>query len=570
MRSQTHLRSLILILVLAALTYLFGLDSRFAPKNGDEYVYMHIARTTADLGQWLPLESEMEAMRNTKPPLVFWQGIASTDWATQWGLWELRWPSVVYTGLTAFFLFLAVARFSGKAQTGLLAAVVWLSFFATYRYGRPYLTDPPEVFFLSLPFFALLYWGRAAFDSRFLFPILAAICVGFGLLYKSFAYVLPACFALALWYWCWRDWRLTEMLKRDALKVILIGSVALGIFGLWFLLDPNPEAIWREFVLGENAGKFGARSSNYFLDLIRGGDSIWLLLLTTIGNAGLFAFVLVSLGWQSWRERAVIDIEERLLWLLVLAFFIVFTLPSQRSGRYLLPVMPALAALIALHWNRLPLWGFRFALALQLIVLLALSWVSIHLEGGDWASPIIWQYSLWHWLALSLGIALVLWGMLRSDQTKLSALASCFICYLALNTGLAPLEGQAGRFGAQAIASVQNQLVAVPCDFRAKDEEYRLLLPGARLQGYPASEAAQGAELAKRYTYFMAYAPLGATPIFCDDCQIVGKRMEMRARHTQDEILAILRGEMGQYLFVNEYLVYSPSATPGVTPDACR
>jgi 4-amino-4-deoxy-L-arabinose transferase-like glycosyltransferase len=272
-------------------------------------------------------------MRNTKPPLVFWQGIITTDWAANWGLLELRWPSVLYTGLTALFLFLAVARFSGKAQTGLLAAVVWLSFFATYRYGRPYLTDPPEVFFLSLPFFALLYWGRAAFDSRVLFPLLAAISIGFGLLYKSFAFVLPACFALGLWYWCWREWRLIDVLKRDLYKLIVISLLSLSIFGLWFALDPSPEAIWREFVLGENAGKFGARTSNYFLDLVRGGDSIWLLLLTTIGNAGLFTFVLLSLGWQSWRERAVTDIEERLLWLLVLAFLIVFSLPSQRSGR---------------------------------------------------------------------------------------------------------------------------------------------------------------------------------------------------------------------------------------------
>jgi hypothetical protein len=323
-------------------------------------------------------------------------------------------------------------------------------------------------------------------------------------------------------------------------------------------------------VLGENAGKFGARTSNYFLDLIRGGDSIWLLLLTSIANAGLFAFVLVSLGWQSWRERTVTNIEERLLWLLVLAFLIVFSLPSQRSGRYLLPVMPALAALIALHWQRLPLWGFRFALALQLVILLALAWVGIHLEGGDWASPLLWQYSVWHWLLLGFGIALVALGFIKSSTVKLAALATCFICYLALNTGLAPLEGEIGRYDAQAISRVQDKLVAVPCDFRAKDEEYRLLLPGARLQGYPASEAAKGAELAKRYRYFVAYVPLGVPPAFCEDCQVFGKRMEMRARHSQEEILAIIRGEMGQYLFVNEYLIYSPSAIPSNSLDACR
>ncbi|MDP3621120.1 MAG: phospholipid carrier-dependent glycosyltransferase [Polynucleobacter sp.] len=570
MRNTLTYPSFLLILALAVVCYAFGLDSRFAPKNGDEYVYMHIARMTADAGQWLPLQSEMEAMRNTKPPLVFWQGIASTDWASNWGLWQLRWPSLIYTGLTALLLGLAVGRYTGRIQTGLLAALIWLSFFATYRYGRPYLTDPPEVFFLSLPFFALLYWGRSAFDSKLLFPLLAAISIGLGLLYKSFAYVLPACFALALWYWCWRDWRFLKTLQHDAFKVFGVGVLALGIFALWFVVDPNPEAVWREFILGENAGKFGARSSNYFMDLIRGGDSIWMLLLSSIANAGLFTAVALSLFWQSWRERHVADMEERLLWLWILAFFIVFSLPSQRSGRYLLPIMPAIAALIAMHWQRLPIWGFRLALVLQGIVLLAMGWVSVRLHGGAWGVDVVWLYSIWHWLILATGLALVLAGLIKAKSSKLCALATCFLCYLALNTGLAPLEGAAGRYDAKAVADVQNALVAVPCDFRSKDEEYRLLLPGARLQGYPANEAANTAELAKRHTYFTTYVPQGESPLLCPDCRILGKRVEMRARHTNAEILKIIQGEMGQYLFVNEYLIYSPSAIAAPSPDACR
>jgi 4-amino-4-deoxy-L-arabinose transferase-like glycosyltransferase len=163
MRGTFSLRYGLFTLVLAVFTYLYALDSRFAPKNGDEYPYMHIVRMTAEAGHWLPLQSEMEGLKNTKPPLIFWQGIATTDWANDWHLASLRWPSVLYTGLTAFFLFLTVRRFSGKTQTGVLAALVWLSFFATYRYGRPFLTDPPEIFWVNLPFLIPchrrdLYW----------------------------------------------------------------------------------------------------------------------------------------------------------------------------------------------------------------------------------------------------------------------------------------------------------------------------------------------------------------------------------------------------------------------------
>ena len=573
MRSSFTYRHAFFILLLGVFTYLYGLDSRFAPKNGDEYPYMHIVRMTADSGVWLPLQSEMDGIKNTKPPLVFWEGIASSGWGSDWTLFALRWPSVLYTGLTAFFLFLAVARFSGKKQTGLLAALVWLSFFATYRYGRPFLTDPPEVFWLGLPFFALLYWGKAAFESKLLFPVLAGASIGMALLSKSFAYIVPATFALGLFYWRWREWSIPKVLLQDSYKVILIAILALGVFALWFVLDPFPEAVWKEFVLGENAGKFEARSSNYLLDLVRGGDSIWMLALTTLANAGLFTFVLISALLQCWRERRFISLEECLLLLLALAFFIVFSLPSQRSGRYLLPVMPAFAALIAMHWDRLSLWGFRIALLFQLIVLAVLTWIGGNLQLSNFLGQSgIWNYSSWHWGFMGIAIALVLLGLLNRERSKAIALAGCFLCYCALTSSLSPLEGVLGRYPQPTIQSVIGKDVWVPCDYRAKDEEYRLLLPGAKLHGYMAKDAGQTELLTSAYPLVAVQSPIGSEPVLCESCKVVGKRMEMRARHSDEEIQEILRGRIGEHLFVNEYLISTPAtiALPLVGKDACR
>ena len=573
MRSTFSYRSAIFILLLGILTYLYGLDSRFAPKNGDEYPYMHIVRMTATAGSWLPLQSEMDGIKNTKPPLLFWQGIASSGWGSQWSLSALRWPSLIYTALTAFFLFLAVRRFSGKTKTGLLASLVWLSFFATYRYGRPFLTDPPEVFWLTLPFMALLYWGRAAFESKLLFPLLAASCFGLALLSKSFAYIVPASFALGLYYWRWRAWSISKFLIHDALKVILIALLALGVFSLWFLLDPFPEAVWKEFVLGENAGKFEARSANYLLDLIRGGDSIWMLLLTTLANAGLLIFVLLSTLWQCWRRRRFLSLEESLLFLLIAAFLVVFSLPSQRSGRYLLPVMPAFAALIALYWDRLPLWGFRIALILQLIILSALIWVGGHLQASHFLSDTgSWVYPIWHWALILLSMALILIGLLWSNFCKTLALAGCFFCYCVLTSSLSPLEGALGRFDLATIQAVEGKEVWIPCDYRAKDEEYRLLLPGAHLHGYLAKDAGNIDHLINTYPLVAVQSPLGVTPQICESCKILGGRMEMRARHTDEEVKAMLMGDIGEHLFVYEYLIATPikMTEPQSGKDACR
>ena len=573
MRGSFTLRYALFTLVLAVFTYLYGLDSRFAPKNGDEYPYMHIVRMTAQTGNWLPLQSEMDGIKNTKPPLIFWQGITSTNWANAWTLSGLRWPSVLYTLLTAFILFLAVRRSSGKIQTGFLAAFIWLSFFATYRYGRPFLTDPPEVFWFSVPFLALLYWGKSAFESKFLFPLLAGLCFGLALLAKSFAYIVPATLALSLYYWHWRQWSIPQALLKDLYKLVLIAVLALGVFGLWFALDPQPDAVWREFVMGENAGKFAARSSNYLLDLVRGGDSIWMLLVTSLANAGLFTFVLISTLLQCWKERRFLSAEEVLLLLLIAAFFFVFSLPSQRSGRYLLPVMPALAALIAIHWERLPLWGFKVALLLQAVILAALSWIGFHLQMSDFLGDAgSWSYQPWHWLLIGIALVLVVVGFFRKSQTKALALVGCFFSYCALTSSLAPLEGQLGRFSTQTIVQVQGKDVWIPCDYRAKDEEYRLLLPGAQLHGYLAKDAADIQGLTNSYPLVAVHAPLGVKPTICESCQIVGQRMEMRARHSNEEIKAMLRGHLGEHLFVTEYLIATPATNVDLlnVKDACR
>ena len=573
MRASFSYRSAVLILLLGVFTYLYGLDSRFAPKNGDEYPYMHIVRMTADSGHWLPLQSEMDGIKNTKPPLIFWQGIASTYWASDWTLANLRWPSVLYTGLTAFLLFMAVRRFSGKTQTGLLAALVWLSFFATYRYGRPFLADPPEVFWITLPFFAILYWGKSAFESKFFFPLIAGVCFGVALFAKSFAYIVPASFALGLYYWRWRQWSIPQVLIRDLYKLILIAALALGVFALWFVLDPHPEAVWKEFVLGENAGKFAARQSSYLMDLLRGGDSIWLLLITSIANAGLFSFVLISALTQCWRARRFLSLEEVLLLLLITAFLIVFSLPSQRSGRYLLPVMPAFAALIALYWDRLPLWGFRIALLLQLLVISLLIWIGVNLQYFPFmGNSDQWTYSYCHWILMAASLLAVLVGLFWRNQTKALALAACFLVYCALTSSLAPLEGGLGRYSIDTIARIKGKDVWVPCDYRAKDEEYRLLLPGAKLHGYLAKDASDINGLTANYPLVAVYSPLGVAPTLCESCEIVGQRMEMRARHSNEEIGEMLAGKIGKHLFVNEYLIATPVVMPDLLnqKDVCR
>src|SRR3989338_1474957 len=375
----------VLACMLAVFTYFYGLDSQHIPKNSDEYPYEHITRLTAESGKLLPLQSQMENMRNTKPPLLFWQGIASTGWGSSLTLWNLRYPSVIYTLLTAAMLFALgwklskAPEISNRAETGFVAALTFLAFFTTYRFGRPFLTNPPEVFWIFLPFFVLLYW-RQAFVSRFAIPLLLGIAIGIGFLYKSFALGLPVTLGLAGWYLHRRQYRLLDFLRQDALKVAIAIAVAVAAFALWFLLDPDPHAIWKEFVVGENVGKFDPHGPSYLEKLLWGGSSIWSYAFAFLTNAGLLTFPVIAMFFVVYRRRVQLSDDEKLLLIWIAAMFISFCLPSQRSGRYVLAAMPAVAVLCALNWQQISRKAFIATLVVAGAFINGIAYLAVRLQ----------------------------------------------------------------------------------------------------------------------------------------------------------------------------------------------
>ena len=552
-------------LLLAVFTYFYALDSQYIPRNGDEDVYTHITRLTAQGGQLLPLRSDLVDMRNTKPPLLFWQGIASTQWGAQWDWWHLRYPSVIYTLLTALLVLLLGKRLSGQAETGYIAALTFLAFFSTYRWGRPFLVNPAEVFWLFLPFFSLLYWRPFSFESRGWFPLLLGIEIGIGLLYKSFALLAPIGLVLAWWYLHQRHYRWREFFFKDAAKPVLTGIVALSLFALWFAFDPDPAAVWHEFVLGENASKFDAHGGSYLGQLLWGGSSVWALLLGYPMNAGLLAFPVAALFWVTYRRRYQLNDAEQLLWIWMVVLFVIFAIPSQRSARYLLEAMPGVALLCALNWQRIPRWVFIATLiasgaVLMLLVLLALS---LQREvGGLYA----WDF----WILMGTALALALVAAFKAAWTRDLSNVAVLLTLLGLAMFLRPFDGVLGRFDDAAQHYVRDKDVWVSCNFRAQDEGRRFLLPHARVHGYDENWKLSPHELVTRYTLFTLALPLHAE--VCKECKVIGSRLEIRGRHSNEELRAMLQGEVFQHLFVREWLLESAQVgdTERLNVEGCR
>jgi len=542
--------------LLAVFTYFYGLDGQHIPKNGDEYPYEHIVRLTAASGELLPLQSQMENMRNTKPPLLFWQGIASTGWGSEWTLWQLRYPSVIYTLLTAATLFLLGWKLTSRPETGFVAALTFLAFFTTYRFGRPFLTNPPEVFWIFLPFFVLLYW-RQTFASRFVIPLLLGISIGIGFLYKSFALCLPVTLGLAGWYLHQRQYHVMAFIKQDALKVTITVSVALALFALWFVLDPNPQAVWKEFVLGENIGKFDPHGPSYLEKLLWGGSSLWSYTLAFLTNAGLLTFIVVALFFVAYKNRNQLSQEERLLWILLAAFFISFSLPSQRSGRYLLDIMPAVALLCALNWQQISRKVFIASLILADAVLAGLAYLALRLQAE---MTDVQMFPMSFWLLLSGTAILALLAIALPRYTRASVNVVVLLVLLCLAAFLKPLDGKLGNYSDEAQRYSKGKDVWVPCNFRAMDEGHRFMLPGAEIHGYSEDQNLTVDELAARYPLFAVRVPLSVNvqDSGCAGCKVIGQRLDIRGRHSSAELKEmLLEGKVFQHLFIREILMES-------------
>ena len=567
----------IALALLSGAIYIAGLGSSYAPTNGDEMVYIHIARMTSESGHWLPLQSELLGTRNTKPPLLIWQAMVAGNWGAGWNLFALRLPSVIYTFATTALLAFFAFRVSGKVRAACIAAALYLLFFSTFRYGRAYLTSAPETFWLALPMWWLLWLSlKPAGSAPHQKPDLTAytlfgIAMGLGAAYKSFALLAPAAATL----WCAvlclvprPDWR---ALWRTSAGVAWSTAIGLGIFALWFVLDPDPAAVWQEFVVAENAGKMSG-GQGYWHAALYGTYPMWTQLLAYPENAGLLALPVLGFCWlalkQAFQQGSFVRLNPSarvlLVWLLV--WLVVFTIPSQRSARYVIPAMPALAIAMALAWERIAkpwFWVTALVCVPALVMLGRIGWVM-----GDMqiAQPL--QIAMLM-IAVCAGCTGAIALFVYKNTARPGTLITCLAVYAAFGLMVAPLANPQANYSPAVTQQMAGRTLAVPNGFTGQYERFHLIFPGARISPFDAEGRNTGVlqpELAPAQRLVFLLEKFDAV-VWLDDnldadtpgctprCKVLGSRWHVRSRHKEGEVTLDNLWYPQRWLFGREWLL---------------
>jgi 4-amino-4-deoxy-L-arabinose transferase-like glycosyltransferase len=515
-------------LVLGAVAYLHGLGDTFIPSIGDEPPYLQIARVTRASGRFLPLLSDT-GITNTKPPLLFWQGIVAASAGT-FDLFWLRLPNVLLTFATAAAAGFLAFRITRRRGMAFLAAALFLAFRSTVQHGRPFLTNPGETFFLFLPL--VLLHGRSA--PRLGLALACGASLGAAALYKSFAVVVPGTLAIALVLLRRSEFAPLAFLRRWGPFLAGAGALGLAAFLLWPALDPHPDLVWAQFVVGENAGKL--RPGGYLAGMVSGPYPVWRMWLAPLSNAGLLAPLVVGLLVDLWRRRRALSPDESELWLFVLAYLAFYTLPSQRQENYVLPTSAAIAVLLALRFEALGAVWLRIALvplALAGFALPVLEVVAARAAHAPW-SPLA-------------GAVAGLLGVVAAAATFRDRLARAVfpalpaLALLAISALLSPF----GRpFSPPTVSALAGRTVLFPDRFAREYEMYRYMAPGMDVRGYGCPTHALECLPPDGLPPGALAAVVTSTSRPLPGWEAVEDRAHLRQRHTPAEIAAIVRGDV--------------------------
>ena len=324
------------LLLLAALTFFAGLG-RGAITDSDEGFYAESSREMVASGDWVTPHYNYEP-RFQKPILYYWL-TSATYLVTGAGEFGARfWAAMAGVGLV--LVTAAAGRRWYDETTGLLAGAIVATNFGYFSIGRMALPDLPLTFCITLAIWAALVSTLEQERSPRRFVVLAALGLGLGFLMKGpVGLIIPAIVIVPV-----------LMLERRSIglnpaDIVLGFLIMIAVAMPWYLLmwSRHGNDYLQSFFVGDNLERFATSRFNdprpwwFYLPVVAGGLLPW----TPLALVWLGPITQLLRG-----RRGVGTIDLRLLmWALLPLIF--YSISVGKQPRYVLPVLPPLALLLA-------------------------------------------------------------------------------------------------------------------------------------------------------------------------------------------------------------------------------
>jgi len=322
--------------LLGLLIIYLGWTSAFGLYGPDEPRYASIARAMAATGDWITPKLDGEAWLE-KPPLLYWMGALGY----LAGLGPETAPRLPLGLASAGFLLwfgIYLRRWLTEAQA-FLAACILATSAGWIAYSNVAVTDVPLSICFAAAMLVSLTWIE---EGRPRDALIAGALFGLAVLAKA---LVPVALAAPLVWFArhrWRQWPL----------VIL---AALAVAGPWYFAITQREgwAFIDELFIKHHFSRFVSEDLQHV-------QPFWFYVPVLLGLLAPWTLLLLRVPWRVERWRYFI------VW--VLFGFVVFSSGANKLPGYLMPLLPALAVLMALGVSPEARWPKRLAVAVCAVI----------------------------------------------------------------------------------------------------------------------------------------------------------------------------------------------------------